>query len=370
MRFSLDDTRLQWPGVVFVAALFFCLPIWGQKAKATFTLDLPEQSRDNSMRGLNGMQYVKPGKLAIWYSDRNGPGKLSKRDKLDAGDPWQLKLKLVNSGDGKVSQELQFPTRKNSSGLVVVAGRPILLTGPEIQCFTPEFRETKSFILKNADRPKEVRTVRASPGGTVAWAIEASSETATATRIDARTCTAGWSLTHPRQVLSLSGNDNLLVDTNPKQIGIYSPATGWRLLAVHECCLSQTRFVSQDLIAVIQLDIDIRRHFLLLDPLGNFVLNDTIEHSGYVLGDVYTSADGKTAAALFAEHQIMSTETGVETRHTQAKLYVYDLAARKRIGKVDVSVPGENLFAVAIAPDSSEFAVLNGSKLTIYDMPR
>jgi hypothetical protein len=369
VKFSLDNTRLRWPGVVFLAVFCSVLPVLAQKQKATFTVDLPAQSRDNATRGLNGMQYVKPGQLAIWYSERNGPGKLSKRDRLDVGDPWQLKLELVGSSDGVVSQQLQFPTRKNSSGLVVVADKPILLTGPEIHCFTPEFRETRNFNLKNADQPKEARALRASPGGTIVWAVEAS-ETATATRIDANTCTAGWSLTHPRQVLSLSGNDNLLVDTNAKQVGIYSQRTGWRLLAVHECCLSQSRFVSQDLVAVVQLDINIRRHLLLLDLKGNFVLDDTIEHAGYVLGDIYTSGDGKTAAVLFAEHEIAGTETGVEVRHTQAKVYLYDLEARKRIGKVDISVPGENLFGVAIAPDSSEFAVLNGSKLTIYDLHR
>ncbi len=369
MRFSLDDTRLQRPGVLFFAALLFAFPGWAQKAKATFTIDVPAQSRDNATRGLNGMQYVKAGQLAIWYSERNGPGQLSKRDKLGPGDPWQLKLKLVNTGNGLVSQQLQFPTRKNSSGLVVVAGKPILLTGPEVRCFTPEFRQSKSFILKNAGQPKEARTLRASPGGTVAWTIEAS-ETATATRIDANTCTTGWSLTHPRQVLSLSGNDNLLVDTNAKQVGIYSPQVGWRLLAVHECCLSQSRFVSQNLIAVVQLDINIRRHLLLLDLKGDFVLDDAVDQSGYVLGDIYTSSDGKTAAALFAEHEIAGTETGIEIRHTQGKLYLYDLEAHKRIGKVDISVPGENLLAVAISPDSSEFAVLNGSKLTIYDLHR
>lgn len=353
---------------MFLAAILLGCPAWAQKQKASFTLDLPAQSRDNALRGLNGMQYVRPGQVALWYSERNAPGELSKRGKLEPGDPWQLKLKLVSTSDGSVAQQLQFPTRKNSSGLVVVAGKPILLTGPVVHCFTPDFRETRSFTLKHADQPKEARALRTSPGGIVAWALEAS-EMETATRIDANTCSAGWSLTHPRQVLSLSGNDNLLVDTNAKQVGIYSPAGGWRLLAAHECCLSQARFVSQDLVAVIQLDINIRRHVLLVDLKGNVVLDDAVDR-GYVLGDIYTSADGKTAAVVFAEHEIAGTATGVEVRHTQAKVYVYDLVAHKRVGKFDVSVPGENLFALAIAPDSGGLALLNGSKLSVYELRR
>jgi hypothetical protein len=369
VKFSNNNTRLMWPGVVFLAMLF-CVSAAAQKPrlKTSFNLDLPLQSRDGAVRGLNGIQYVRPGQLAVWYSERNGEGKLSRRDKLDVGDPWQLKMQLVDTSNGAVKQWLQWPTRKNSSGFAVQGGSGVLLTGPVIHCFSPEFKETRSFTLKDASKPKETRVLRASPGGSVVWAIEVSDQ-ATATRIDASSCRPGWALTEPRAVPTISGNDNLLVDTNPNQIGVYSPDVGWKLLYTHECCLANSRFVAQDLIGVIHLDLEIRRHFLLINLQGKLLLDDPLE-AGYVFGDIYTSADAKTAAVVFAEREIAGTATGVEIRKTEAKIRFYDLIEHKRIGKMEITIPGEHLFGLAIAPDSTEFALLNGNKLSLYDLRR
>lgn len=338
------------------------------KQKHSFTIDVPLQSRDSSLRSFNGISYVSPGVLAVWYTQKTGEGRLSKRDKLDAGDPWQLKLQLIKTGDGSVQRQFAWPTRKNSSAFIVQSGRPVLLTGPLIQCFSGDFKDAKSFTVKNAAKPKEIRVLRSSPGGRYAWLVEAS-DSATATRIDPESCGSGWSLNEPRTVPSLSGNDNLLVDSNPKQVGVYSPTQGWKLLYRHECCLSHTRFVAQDLIAAIQLDLDIRRHFLLLDTKGQLLLDDTLEH-GYEFQDIYPSADGKTAAVIVTERDLNSIPTGIEIRKTTAKIRLYDLGTHKRMANLEATIPGEHLFGMAIAPDSSEFALLNGSKLTIYDLRR
>jgi hypothetical protein len=369
VKFAHDHTRLLWPGVVFVAVLFINLTALGEspKPKTTFTLDLPAQSRDTSFRGPNGIEFVGPGLLAIWYTEKDSVGKLSRRDKLDKGDPWQLKMQLVNTGDGAVKQQLQWPTRKNSSAFVVQSdSKPVLLTGPVIHCFSPDFRETRSFTLKNADKPKEIRLLRASPGGNIVWVVEASTVD-TATRIDPNSCGPGWSLTEPRTVPTLSGNNDLLVDTNPKQVGIFSSLSGWKLLYQHECCLSNSRFVAPDLVGLIYLDLEIRRHFMLINLQGQLLLDDPLE-SGYEFANIVTSADAKTAAVIVAERGLMDTPTGIGVQHTNAKIHFYDLATHKRIESLDVGVPGEHLFGLAIAPDSSEFALLNGTKLSLYEL--
>jgi len=336
------------------------------KAKNSFTLQVPLQSRDSSLRSFNGLSYISPGVLAVWYTEKTGEGKLSKRDKLDAGDPWQLKMQLVSTADGSTQRQLAWPTRKNSSAFVVQEGRPVLLTGPVIQCFSPDFKEARSFTVRNAAKPKEIRVLRSSPGGHYVWLIEAS-DAATATRVDPASCAPSWSLNEPRTIPSLSGSDNLLVDANPKQVGIYSPQLGWRLLYAHECCLSNTRFVAQDLIAVIQLDLNIKRHFLLIDTKGQLLLDDTLE-SGYQFQDIHTSADAKTAAVIVTERDLNGIPTGIEIRRTTAKIRLYDLVTHKRIASLEANIPGEHIFGFAIAPDSSEFALLNGTKLTIYDL--
>lgn len=353
-----------------MAILFTGLGAFGQtpKLKTSFTLDLPKQSRDGSFRGPNGLEFVSPGQLAVWYTEKNTEGKLSRRDKLDQGDPWQLKLQLVNSVDGAVKQQLQWPTRKNSSALVVQGdGKTVLLTGPIIHCFSPEFRETRSFTLKNAVKPKELRVLRASPGGSIVWAIEVS-DVATATRIDAN-CNPGWSLTERRNAPSLSGNDDLLVETNPKQVGIWSHLEGWKLLYHQECCIESSRFVAPDLVAFIPLDLELHRHFVLINLQGQLLLDDALEQ-GYEFGGIITAADAKTVAIIVTQRDIAGTATGVEIHKTHAKIRFYDLAARKRIASLDVNVAGENLFGLAIAPNSSEFALLNGTKLSKYELRR
>ena len=368
MKFSHEDTRLSWPGVVFLSFLFVALSSSAQapKLKTSFMLDLPKQSRDGSFRGPNGLEFVGQNQFAVWYTEKNSEGTLSRRDKLDQGDPWQLKLQLVHAGDGTLKQQLQWPTRKNSSGLVVRNdGSPVLLTGPMVRCFTPEFRETHSFTLKNASRPKELRALRQSPGGNVVWAIEVS-DVATATRIDAN-CSPGWSMSERRNAPNLSANDELLVETNQKQVGIWSRAEGWKVLYEQECCIEFSRFVAPDLVAVITLDLELHRHFLLINLQGQLLLDDTMEQ-GYEFNGFVTAADGKSAGVVIAERDISATNTGIEIHKTHAKIRFYDLVGRKRIANFDVNVPGENLFGLAIAPDSSEFALLNGTKLTLYEL--
>lgn len=369
MRFSHGDTRLSWPGVVFLTVLFSSLSVFAQapKLKTSFDLSLPAQSRDGATRGLNGISYLRPGLIAVWYSEKNSEGALSRRDRLDKGDPWQLKLQLVTTGDGAVKQQLQWPTRKDSSAFVVQGnGKSILLTGPVIHCFSPEFKETQTFTLRNAGKPSESRLLRASPGSNIVWAVEVS-DVETATRINVNTCSPGPSLTERRNIPSLSGNDDLLVDTNPEQVGIWSPILGWKLLYRHECCLANSRFVAPDLIGVIHLDLEIRRHFLLINLQGQLLLDDRMEQ-GYEFGNIYTSADAKTAAVLIAERDISGTPTGIETQKTHAKVRFYDLATHQRIGKMDVNIPGDHLFGLAIAPDSSEFALLNGTEVSLYEL--
>jgi hypothetical protein len=368
VNFSHGDTRLSWPGVVFVAVLFAAFGAFAQtpKLKTNFTLDLPKQSRDGSFRGPNALEFVNPRQLAVWYTEKNSEGKLSRRDKLDQGDPWRLKMLLVDAGDGSIKQHLQWPTRKDSSAFVVQSGgTPVLLTGPVIHCFSPEFRETRSFTLKNASKPKELRMLHAAPGGSVVWAIEVS-DIATATRIDAN-CNPGWTLSERRSAPHLSGNDDSLVEANPKQIGIWSHIEGWKLLYQQECCIESSRFVAPGLVAFIPLDLELRRHFTLINLQGQLLLDDPMEQ-GYEFGGFITAADARTAAALVIQRDIAATATGIEIHKTHAKVRFYDLEARKRIASLDVSVPGENLFGLAIASDSSGFAVLNGTKLSLYEL--
>jgi hypothetical protein len=370
VKFSHHNTRLPWPGVVFIVISCLILSASAQtpKSKSELELILPMQSRDSSTRGPNGIQYVRPGEVAVWYSEKNSEGSLSRRDKLNQNDPWQLKMQVVNTSDGAVKQKLQWPTRKNSSAFVVQSdGKPVLLTGPVVHCFSPEFRETRSFTLKNAGKPKEFRILRASPGGSIVWVIEVSSNAATATRIDASNCKPGSSLSEPRNSPTLSGNDDQLVETNPKQVGLWSSITGWKLIYQHECCLSNSRFVAPNLVGLIHLDLDIRRHFLLINLQGQLLLDDPMEQ-GWEFGDIYTSADARTAAVLVTERDLAGTPTGIEVRKSRAKLRFYDLASHKRIANLELTIPGEHLFGIAIAPDSSEFAVLNGSKLSLYPL--
>ncbi len=374
MRLSHNGTRLLWPGVVLLAVLLTGRGVSAQapKLKSTFDLNLPNQSRDGATRGLNGISFVGPGLIAVWYSEKNSEGALSRRDKLDKDDPWQLKMQLVDTDDGSVKQQLQWPTRKDSSSLAVQSdGQPVLLTGPVIHCLSPEFKEAKTFTLKNAGKPSASRLFRSSPGGKAIWLVEVSemSNVETATRVNVDTCSPGPTLTLRRNTASLSGNDDLLVDTNTQQVGIWSPVKGWQLLYKHECCLANARFVAPNLVGVIQLDLDIRRHFLLVNLQGQLLLDDRMEQ-GYEFGNIYTSADARTAAVLIAERDIAGTPTGVEIQKTHAKIRFYDLVTRKRIGNMDINIPGEHLFGLAIAPDSSEFALLNGTKLSIYELRR
>jgi hypothetical protein len=367
VKFSRQHTRHSWPGVVFCGLLFFlCLAAVAEtpKPKTTVTIDLPKQSRDNSLRGPNGIEYIDGNSLAIWYTEKS-EGQLSRRDKLEKSDPWQLTLDLVNLSDGSVKQRQEWPTRKNSSSLAVQReGRAVLLTGPLVHCFSPEFRETRSFTLKDANQPKEQRLLRASPGGTVVWEVEAA-ELATATRIDPDSCTAGLRFDEPRSAPTLSGNDYQLVDINATQAGVWAPDLGWRLLYKHQCCLTHSLFLAPDLVGIVSVAMGTDRHFLLINLSGELLLDDTLE-PGMEFNRMVTSADGKTAAVIVAERAMADTQTGIETVRTHAKVRFYDLVKHKKMMTVDVNVPGENLFGVAIAPDSSQFALLNGSKLSLY----
>jgi hypothetical protein len=370
VKFSLNDTRLSWPGVLFFVVFFSSAGVAGgsHKLKKSLTLDLPTQSRETSLRGPLGMQYVGPGAVAVWYTQKN-QGQLSRRDKLDKDDPWRLDLQLVNLADGTVKQRSQWPTRKNSSDFAARQdGMSVLLTGPVVRCFSPDFRETNSFTLKSAEEPKEVRVLRNSPGGSVVWGIEAS-DSETATRVDPNSCAPGLTFNEPRSAATISGNDNQLVDINPTQVGIWSPESGFKLLYTHQCCLSNSLVVGPDLVGLITVSFGTDRHFLLINTRGELLLEDTLE-PGMQFSHIVTSAGGETAAVVIAEREFADTETGIEIRRTHAKIRFYDLEKRKRIGDSDANIPGENLFWLAISPDSSEFALLNGTKLSIYELRR
>ena len=370
MKFSLQHTRHWLPGVVFVAALLTTAAQAGSiKPKATFTVDVPQQSRDVNRRGQDGIEYVRPGLVAVWYSEKTNDGELSRRDRLSPTDPWQLKMKLVNTTDGTVQHTLQWPTRKHSSAFVLAdSGNPVLLTGPVVHCFDPDFQQLNTFAVRDADEPKEVRLLRASPGGKVVWIVEGSDSTF-ATPLNSETCAAGPTLVEQRPDATISGSDSMLTETNAKQVGLWSRKTGWKVLYNSECCLSNARFLAQNFIGVTRLDLDMRRHFLILNLNGELLLDDVME-AGYQFGGIITSADGKTAAVVFAQRDISAIETGIEINNTRAKAAFYDLEKQKKIAHLDLNIAGDHLFGLAIAPDSSQFALLDGTKLLVYDLSR
>jgi hypothetical protein len=370
VKFSLNNARLMWPGVLFFVAIFTSALRAGDspKLKKNLTLDLPTLSRDNSLRGPNGIAYIDLNTMAAWYTEKN-EGKLSRREKLDKGDPWHLSLQFVAVSDGTVKQRSQWPTRKDSSAFAVQrAGRAVMLTGPVVHCFSADLRETGSFTLKNADQPKAVRILRSSPGGNAIWEVE-SSDFATATRVDPISCTPGLTFDEPRSMPTLSGNDAQLVDVNATQVGVWSADKGWKLLYKRECCLSNSLMVGPELVGLISVSFGTDRHFQLVNLKGELLLDDTLE-PGMEFNRIVTSADGRTAAVIAAERELADTETGIETRRTHAKIRLYDLDKHKRVASLDANIPGENQFGLAIAPDSSEFALLNGTKLSIYELRR
>ena len=197
--------------------------------------------------------------------------------------------------------------------------------------------------------------------------MESSSETL-ATPLNTDTCATGPTLVDERPGATLAGSDDKLVDTNSKQVGIWVQPTGWQLLYRSECCLSNARFVAQDLVGVVRLDLDLRRHFLLLNLRGEVLLDDAVD-AGYQFGSIVPSANARTAAVVFSQRDISSIETGIEINSTRAKIAFYDLVAHKKIAHLDVDIPGDHLFGFAISPDSKGFALLNGTKLSVYDLP-
>ncbi len=364
---SRSNTRLTWPGVVFLA-LLCCMDAGAASLKATntFTLELPEQSRDTALRGPSGLQYVRPGVVAVWYTEKNQGG-LSRRDRLDSSDPWQLRLQLVNTANGEVQQQMFWPTRKNSSGLAVQRDNySLLLTGPVVHCLTPDFRETESFSLKYGGQPKEERVVRGSPGGKIIWLVEAS-ESASTVAVDPSTCKPLWRVEEPRSVPSLTGNDEQLVDANARQIGIWSRESGWKQLYKSDCCLTVAAFLAPNLVGAIRVVYGMERHFIVVNLQGKLLMDDVLD-PGMEFGSFVTSADGRTAGVIQSERDLADLETGVEVRRVRARIRLYNLSEYKKIGMIDVSAPGENLFGIAIGTDSKEFAVLNGNKLSIYPL--
>jgi hypothetical protein len=371
VSFSRHNTRLLWSGVVVCGCLFFlAIPLAAESLKpvSTFELNLPNQSGDTVQRGPNGLQYLTSNAIAIWYTEKH-TGHLSIRDKLRAGDPWQMKMQVVSTLDGAVKQQFVFPTRKSSSDLAVLKdGHAVLLTGPLLQCFSVDPRRTTAVMLRHPDEPRELRFLRASPAGTLVWATEMSNIEAL-TPVNPVSCKLGPTLTENRTAPTLSGSDSFLIDANTTQIGIWRPETGWKLLFQHSCCIELARVLGPDRVAFVYIDPSMQRHFVLINLQGKVLLDDPLD-MGYEVANIVAAPDARSAALILQVRQLTDTPTGVSVRHTDFKIRLYDLVTNKRILKLDEGVAGQHLFGLAISPDSSEFAILDGPKLSIYGLRR
>ncbi|HWR17061.1 MAG TPA: hypothetical protein VN577_19690 [Terriglobales bacterium] len=371
MRFTLQNTRLLQPGVLFAAVLLISLPLPANDLQriATFKVAVPAQNRATDSRASNGLVYLRPGVLALWHTEKRA-GELSRRARVQPTDPWWLQLQVISTENGKVLRTVEFPSRREASGIAVQKdGLPVVLTGPLVRCLSPDLQQNGSYLLQNASEPKGTVGINSSPGTGRVFVAE-SGDTSAVTTVDAATCKALTRVQPPDDVLVLSGTDDVLIGSSGLSLAIFGQDQKWQVLYQHPvCCFAPPVVVSKDKIAVVQLDQENMRssehHLLLVSMDGKLLLDDMLER-GTAVESIVTNQAGTHAAAVTSKRQLLITSTKVEATSYDLYVRVYRLDAPQRIANLKVTVGGEEFFAMAISPDGSQMALQTGTKLTIY----
>jgi hypothetical protein len=362
---DISKTRLHRPGFALVAAITVLVASCfakDLKPAQTFQISFPEQI--DPANSSIGITYVGAGQIAVWYTEHQ-EGQLARRSELREGDPWRLKLQLLNTANSSV-QVREWPTRKISSAVEVVSGRVIILTGPVVHCLSADLKEIAQVKLGASSPRQDFAALMSSPVGKAVWVVD-SSDTLLLQRIDTQSCKLTLSVRQPHGFSSITANDRMFVGTAGAKLISWSPEKEWQtIFTADECCLSRAEFVSQDVIMAYHEDRQGERKALGVGTKGNVIFEDKLKN-GYGDGPIHPSSSGKIAVVTQPETNWPSIPISQLSETIKVKYFVYDLRIMKRIASLEESA-AKGILRVAISPDDSEIAVLSGSKLSIYHL--
>ncbi|MGZ4816094.1 MAG: hypothetical protein ACXVZV_11835 [Terriglobales bacterium] len=375
-------TRLSMPGFAFLVVLL-ATTCFAEHLKPArhFDVRVPEiYATDNA--GPYGMAYLSPGKLAVWFTD-NTRGELSHRDKLQPTDPWRMKLQIFDTTTGAVESR-EYPTHKMSSGIEAQGdGTVTLLNGPLVRCLSPDLRQTGSVNLPETVARRDQRVLAKSPGGHTVWAFE-SGNVVGAARIDIRSCKLTGSIAIPPSIISISANDNSVVAADNTHVAVRGLNTNWNaIFRAGPCCIDGAEFVNQTVIVAYhsippqdtgdkksnQQSSETKRSVVFLNSNGKLLLEEPLER-GFEPGPIVPSSTGQYVLIATPKPDFSSELLKYRLRSAKYRLWIYNLDSMKRIAEFDVPRNGAPLFAFALSPEGRQVAVLEGTKVAIYDVPR
>lgn len=359
-------TRLSWPGFALSVAVLLAVSARAGDLKParSFTVTFPPIYQTPAF-GPFGLQYISPKQLAFWFTDHE-QGELSTRDQVRDTDPSRLKVQLLND-KGKVTRRAEWPTHSASTALLVSqGGRITLITGPIIRCVLPDLTQIGSTRLFDHVSRREYRTLIPSPGGSSVWAVTVGEEL-NLTRIDPPTCQTMNSVTTPPTVANITANDSKVIASNRTVFG-YATASGWKgFYESTECCITRAAFVTQDIVVAFRELGPDSRSLLAFDLDGKTLLDQPIE-PGYAGSRIVPSIDGRVLGIVEASlGQFPTVPAEVPPSY---RVHLYELPSFIEMGTFEVETNGHRFANFAISPDDAHMAVLIGSRVSIYAIPR
>lgn len=335
--------------------------------------------------GGKGHEYIYKPKTSLWFTDndtlvatfvtrgKEDSPKLSRRGVSDDSSPLHLRAVVLEVASGAIRATTNWPV--TSRGACIVAahdGKFVTQTGDDLTLYSSGLQELRKLRLPPAE--ESGWSAHASPSGKNIVFIASNLTTHSAVQwvwveVDSLRIVGSWEEVQSGWV---GISDSKIAMTTcvwfygcEANVEVRGPDTEWKTVAsVDRVSKPHPQFVNDNLLS---LSGNPTR---LIQIGGNVAFAENVLAEGCWWGGVFPSASGQRFVIPSCKLKGHFAPLDMGGYDVLRKILVYDAPFHGQPYIVDVKAPAiKDLTLLAVSPDGSKLAILNGESLYLFQLP-